>query len=106
MPLFFEGRIAGLRKSEWLKPGERYPTKLTRLQFSEKLDDEALKFIEISLPDGDDGSAHRVGQEVKLQVRATAKDKTIYLRVENPAPRSDGPAPGSAPVQPRAAAKV
>jgi hypothetical protein len=86
MAVFFEGSIAGIRKGEWAKQPGATPTKYASLQFAEKSDrpdDESIRFIEVSLPDGDDGSAYKVGQTVKLQVRVTARDKKIYYRAES-----------------------
>lgn len=99
MPVFFEGAIAGIRKGEWTRQPGAAPTKYAVLQFMEKSDrpdDDAMKFIEVNLPDGDDGAAYKVGQSVKLPVRVTAKDKKIYYRAES----------GPAPATPRATAKA
>lgn len=86
--LSYENVIAGIRKGEWSKTPGAPPVKYAALQFTEKSDkpgDEAMKFIEVNLPDGDDGSSYKVGQMVRLQVRVSAKDKKIYYRAEGSA---------------------
>jgi hypothetical protein len=103
-PLFFEGTTIGRRTGEWVKTPGAPPTKYGALQILEKSErpgDESVKFIEINLPDGDDGSAYKVGQTVRLRVKVTAKDKKIYYRVEEDA---NGAAPAGTPL--RAGAKA
>ncbi|AXK79521.1 hypothetical protein DW352_02700 [Pseudolabrys taiwanensis] len=75
-------------------------TKIASLQFlerSEKQGDDSVRFFEIGLPEGDDGSAYKVGQAVEMPVRITARDKKIYYRAEsapvaNAAPRASAKA--------------
>jgi hypothetical protein len=94
MPVIFEGPITGIRKGEWARTPGAAPVKYAVLQFTEKAEDDAIKFIEVNLPDGDDGSTYKVGQTVKLPVRVTAKDKKIYFRAtgqDTPAPARPAP---------------
>jgi len=94
MPILLEGVIAGVRSGEYVRTPGQPATKYAALQFvekSEKQGDESVKFIEVSLPDGDDGSAYKVGQSVKLPVRVTAKDKKIYYRAESAPAQTSAP---------------
>lgn len=95
MPVYIEGTPVGIRKGEWAKQPGATPTPYAVLQFAEKSEkpgDDSIKFIEVSLPEGDDGSTYKVGQTVKLPVRITAKDRKIYYRAEAQAETAAQPA--------------
>lgn len=90
MPAFFRGEITGIRTGEYDRK------KYAVLQFLEKVDDGSVRFVEVNLPDDTDPAIYKVGQQVDLPIRVSAKDKKIYFRALGP-----GIAPG-----PRPAAKA
>lgn len=100
MPPYWEGAITGIRVIEWAKTPGAALTRIASLQFLEKSDkpgDDSVKFVEVSLPDGDDGSAYKVGQTVKLPIRITAKDRKIYYRAESGPVTNASPRPAAKP---------
>lgn len=83
--LYVEGTVFGIRRGEWRREGDKEPTKYAALQFavqSDRPNDDAAKWLEVSLPDGDDGMAYKKGQSVKIPVRVTARDRQIFYRAE------------------------
>jgi hypothetical protein len=94
MPPYWKGTITGIRVIEWAKVLGAPPIKIASLQFlekSEKPGDDSVRFIEVSLPEGDDGAAYKVGQTVEMPVRITAKDKKVYYRAESAPAQTSAP---------------
>jgi len=91
--MFVEGTYVGTKTGEFPpRPGERYGRKYANIQILEKEPNGAVSLAEIGLPDDADPKLYKEGQQIKLQVRVSAKDSRVYLRaIEN------GEAPTSAP---------
>lgn len=92
MPVLFRGEISGIRTGEFDKK------KYAVLQFAEKAEDDAMRFIEVNLPDDTDSSIFKVGQQVEFAMRISAKDKKIYYRALPPlVPPASGGARATTP---------
>lgn len=94
MPIYVEGTVFGIRRGEWKREGDKEPTRYASLQFAEQSDrpnDDAAKWLEVSLPDGDDGTAYKKGQSVKVAVRVTARERQIFYRAEQVMPAAPRP---------------